>query len=210
MRGNWQATQRRLSDLIPGSTFADGELTRLPIPREQEPTLNHKTRLGIPSLEAFAIVSRNPLTNSDPAHGHADFLVVLPRKASALHDATRVLYETFVELDMPPMHNPFNIPVAFYSRSFMIGIIVPTWRDAERNAQARALISTLMDRFAERGWAVYRCAPAFQDELIAKFSFNNNSLLRFQEKLKDGIDPNGIISPGRYGLWPANLRNNRA
>jgi 4-cresol dehydrogenase (hydroxylating) len=67
-----------------------------------------------------------------------------------------------------------------------------------------------MDRCAERGWASYRTSPAFQDRLAGKYSFNNNALLRFQEKLKDSIDPNGIIAPGRYGVWPAKLRGNRA
>jgi (+)-pinoresinol hydroxylase len=45
---------------------------------------------------------------------------------------------------------------------------------------------------------------------MSKYSFNNNALLRFHQKIKDGIDPNGIISPGRYGIWPANMRGRRA
>jgi 4-cresol dehydrogenase (hydroxylating) len=40
-------------------------------------------------------------------------------------------------------------------------------------------------------------------------SFNNNILLRFHETLKDAVDPNGIISPGRYGIWPKNLRQEK-
>jgi len=43
---------------------------------------------------------------------------------------------------------------------------------------------------------------------IRKYSFNNNALLRFHQKIKGG--PNGIISPGRYGIWPAKMRGNRA
>ena len=41
------------------------------------------------------------------------------------------------------------------------------------------------------------------------YSFNNNILLRFHETLKDAVDPNGIISPGRYGIWPKNLRQEK-
>ena len=33
------------------------------------------------------------------------------------------------------------------------------------------------------------------------------ALRRFNETLKDAIDPNGIIAPGRGGIWPANMRN---
>jgi len=35
---------------------------------------------------------------------------------------------------------------------------------------------------------------------------NNHALLRFHETVKDAIDPNGILSPGRYGIWPRHLR----
>jgi 4-cresol dehydrogenase (hydroxylating) len=34
----------------------------------------------------------------------------------------------------------------------------------------------------------------------------NNALLRFHEPLKDAVDPNGIISPDRSGIWPKHLR----
>jgi 4-cresol dehydrogenase (hydroxylating) len=40
----------------------------------------------------------------------------------------------------------------------------------------------------------------------AQYSFNNNVLMRFREALKDAADPNGILAPGRYGLWPKSLR----
>jgi 4-cresol dehydrogenase (hydroxylating) len=38
------------------------------------------------------------------------------------------------------------------------------------------------------------------------YSYNNNSLLRLNEVIKDAIDPNGTLSPGRYGIWPRHLR----
>ena len=28
--------------------------------------------------------------------------------------------------------------------------------------------------------------------------------------IKDALDPNGIISAGRYGVWPKHLRKDRA
>jgi hypothetical protein len=35
----------------------------------------------------------------------------------------------------------------------------------------------------------YSTPPAFQDDVIATYSFNNHSLLRFHETIKDAIDP---------------------
>jgi 4-cresol dehydrogenase (hydroxylating) len=31
-------------------------------------------------------------------------------------------------------------------------------------------------------------------------------LLHLCETIKDAVDPNGILSPGRYGVWPKHLR----
>jgi 4-cresol dehydrogenase (hydroxylating) len=55
----------------------------------------------------------------------------------------------------------------------------------------------------------YRCTPAFQDLVTSKFAFNDHILMRTHEVLKEAMDPNGIISPGRYGLWPKQYRNRR-
>ncbi len=37
------------------------------------------------------------------------------------------------------------------------------------------------------------------------YSFNNHALLHFHETVKDAIDPNGILSAGRYGIWPKHV-----
>ena len=122
----------------------------------------------------------------------------------------RVFAETYTELGFPPLQNPFTIPVNYYSRCYIMGTVVPTWRDAERNARSRALYERLVERCGENGWGCYRTTPAFQDLVVDQYAYNDKALLKFQEKLKDGIDPNGIMSPGRYGIWPARMRNTRA
>jgi 4-cresol dehydrogenase (hydroxylating) len=45
-----------------------------------------------------------------------------------------------------------------------------------------------------------------QDEVANQYSFNHHALRRFNETLKDAIDPNGILLPGRGGIWPRALR----
>ena len=192
--------------------FQDGIFIPLPVPPEVEENLAQpiKTALGIPSLEIFFLTTRNPLTDSDPWDGHADFFAFVPRKASAVHAASRVFWETYREFGLPAIHNPFFTPLNYYSRSYIVATIVPTWRDPAKNARSRELFGRIVDRCAEHGWGSYRTSPAFQERVVSKYSFNHNALLKFQEKLKDGIDPNGILSPGRYGIWPANTRRSRA
>ena len=135
---------------------------------------------------------------------------MIPRKASAIWDAARVMAETYKEVGFPPRHHPFTTPNNYYSRCLIMTTLVPTYRDPAKNARSRELFARIVDRCAEHGWGSYRTSPAFQDRVISKYSYNNNALLRFKEKLKDSIDPNGIIAPGRYGIWPAKMRKNRA
>ncbi len=210
VRASWAAAKRRFAARIPGATFQDGELSRLPLARDAIERFPLKPNVGIPALEIFAMVARNPLTDSDPSDGHADFFTFVPRKAAAVSEAARVMAETYAEMGLPPLHNPFTTPINYYSRSFIVATVVPTWRDPAKNARSRALFSRIIDRVGEHKWGTYRTSPAFQEQAVSKFSFNNNSLLRFQEKLKDSIDPNGIIAPGRYGIWPASMRKGRA
>jgi (+)-pinoresinol hydroxylase len=212
VRANWAAAKRRFAKAIPGAAFQDGIFIPLPVPPEAEQHLEQpiKTALGIPSLEIFFITTRNPMTDSDPWEGHADFFAMVPRTAKAVHEASRVFWEVYREFGIPTFHNPFFTPINYYSRSYVVATLVPTWRDPAKNARSRELFGRLVDRCGEHGWGSYRTSPAFQERVVSKYSFNNSALLRFQEKLKDGIDPNGILSPGRYGIWPANIRRSRA
>lgn len=45
------------------------------------------------------------------------------------------------------------------------------------------------------------------DQIASVYNWNGNTLLKFNENLKDALDPNGIIAPGKSGIWPKRLRN---
>ena len=45
---------------------------------------------------------------------------------------------------------------------------------------------------------------------MGTYNWNNGALLKFNEVLKDAIDPNGILMPGKSGVWPQQYREERA
>ena len=84
-------------------------------------------------------------------------------------------------------------------------------REATPASKARdaEILRMLIAKSSEHGWAEYRAAPYFQDAVAHEYSFNDHVLRRFNETLKDAVDPNGILAPGRGGIWPARYRDMR-
>ncbi len=52
------------------------------------------------------------------------------------------------------------------------------------------------------------CRPHLEcmDLAADHYSWGNHAYRRFVEKLKEAMDPKGILSPGRHGIWPAVYR----
>ena len=84
--------------------------------------------------------------------------------------------------------------------------------DTKDEAQVRRSYDTaslLVQEAANEGYGEYRAHLNFMDLASEQYSFGDHSYRRFCETIKDAVDPNGIISPGRHGIWPAGLRPGR-
>lgn len=56
------------------------------------------------------------------------------------------------------------------------------------------------------GYGEYRAHVDIMELASDQFSFNDYSFRRFAERIKDAVDPNGVLSPGRHGIWPRGER----
>jgi hypothetical protein len=52
----------------------------------------------------------------------------------------------------------------------------------------------------------YRTHLLFADQVAGTYNWGNDALRRFNETIKDALDPNGILAPGRNGIWPREYR----
>ena len=172
---------------------------------EDIPSLEHpaeRIQGGVPSLDW------NNMTAwyGGEEGGHIGFSPVAPlvgRDASALRDLLRSKVEG-AGLDYIAGLLPVN------ARSFVhITMVI---FDTANEAQARSayeVSSELVRDAAALGYGEYRAHLGFMDLAAAQYSWGDHAYLRFCETIKDAVDPAGILSPGKQGIWPASMRNGK-
>jgi len=201
----WHAAQRHFAR-IEGARFDIVDRVELPIDSSSI-TEYHEPEFGVPSLRAFSIGARSAF-NPTPSEGHMWFSPIIPRSAEAIIEANRVFGEAARELQMP-LFQTFTLPACFYERTFVFILATPVTADPATNRRYREGFKKLIEIGGEHGWGEYRTAPVFQQTVMDVYSFNDRALMQFHETLKDAIDPNGILAPGRYAIWPKHLREQR-
>ena len=204
---NWAHAKDMILSAIPGAKAIDGDAFALPATPAQ---LENKTQpyrsgirrhgaLGVPSLGIWKIVRDD---------GHLGFFPVLPRSAEAVFEMQRVMCDALREFDkMPSFFNATTAPLHWHSYAFQMVYAPGVKRgDPAHNDMVDRAMHKAVTVAAAHGWGDYRAAPIYQDAVSDTYSFNNHALRRFHESLKDAVDPDGIIAPGRGGIWPKRFR----
>ncbi len=78
--------------------------------------------------------------------------------------------------------------------------------DPQDRRRTLELCRELIAAAAARGWGAYRAHPAIMDQVAATYGFNDHALLRLSARIKDALDPAGVLAPGKQGIWPRGLR----
>lgn len=151
---------------------------------------------GVPDIRELA------WCNWVPNGSHVAFSPVSPirgRDAAALYDLCRRrhaeagidLFPTFI-VGLREMH--------------IIVELVFDRGDPARRAAALKCLRDMVDDAAKLGYGEYRTHLALMDQVAGTYNWNDGALMKFNEKLKDCLDPNGILAPGRCGIWPDRYR----
>lgn len=207
----WEAARDIATAAIKGATFSATPVLTDRV-KAAEDGLIYPQNVGIPNMDFFAFGTRSG--GMPPASGHMWFSPVIPQTGDGIMKANRVFDEavrTIPVLKSLPILNlrPFSLPAPFYERTFVFILGFPISDSPEQNKAIVSAFRELIDIGAANGWGEYRTPVIFQDQAMGVYSYNNNILLRFNEIIKDAVDPKGILAPGRYGIWPKHLREQK-
>jgi hypothetical protein len=113
--------------------------------------------------------------------------------------------ESCTILSVSPLLLTFNVAGPVFNK-----------KDPEQRRKVYKMLSLLIDDAAKAGYGEYRThlgsltpmllRVATMDQVMSTYNWNNGALLKFNELLKDAIDPNGILMAGKSGVWPKRYR----
>src|SRR5579862_2796028 len=198
----WECAKDKLS-AIPGAKFRDDAAYTFPLTAEQQAKVANLPEIGIPSLSVFSILRF-------AAQGHIGFSPIIPMSGEAVFEMLKVFGQAYTELGVAPKDQVFAFPTSYFSRCFVLLFIFLLQKNIEENRKSRQVYKRLLEVAGEHGWGEYRTHVAFMSDVMNVYSFNKHALLRFHETVKDAIDPNGILAPGKSGIWPKHLRTTSA
>jgi len=195
----WEFAQEKFSS-IPGVKFSETASYTFPISPEQQAKVSSLPEIGIPSMSVFGLLRPN-------TQGHIGFSPIIPMTGEAVFEVLKVFGQAYADLGIPPREQTFAFPTTYFARCFVLLFIFMIESDVEKNKRTREIYRHLLKVGVEHGWGEYRTHIAFMGDVANSYSYNNHSLLRLHETLKDALDPNGILAPGKSGIWPKRLRN---
>jgi len=134
--------------------------------------------------------------------GHLDFSPVVPLQGSHVRRLMRMLRPEFERAGLD-----FWLGCVLTPRSCLC--VCPILFDTTNEQQVRAafdLYGQLVKLTGEAGYGLYRGHVAFMDDIAAQYAFNGHAMRRLYGTLKDALDPDGILSPGKQGIWPRSAR----
>lgn len=154
-----------------------------------------KIQAGVPTLKAIEMT---------PDHvAHVGFSPVVPMDGAEMR---RVINELRSRITAAGVNFSGGILITAERSAVVVCGMQYDRTSPESVRNAFALAKSLVADLGALGYGEYRAHLDFMDLAQDQYSWNGHAYRRFIEKIKDAVDPNGILSPGRHGIWPATMR----
>lgn len=166
------------------------------LPPDEYFWVRDRVAAGVPDIQELNWV------NWVPNGSHIAFSPVSPirgKDAMALYELALKRHDEFA-IDLFPAF------IVGLREMHLIVEIVFDRGDPERRSAALKCLRAMVDDAAKLGYGEYRTHLALMDQVAGTYSWGDGALMKFNEKMKDCLDPKGILAPGRCGIWPKRYR----
>jgi 4-cresol dehydrogenase (hydroxylating) len=191
-----EAFERIPGASVVGTKYAGDDVHTIENPAE-------RVQAGVPNLE----IAQMAKWYGGERGGHIGFSPATPLVAEDAVRLRDLLRGTLAEYGLD--YSAALIPVG--PRSYINVVLVVF--DTEDEAQTRSAFDacrSLVSKAAALGYGEYRAHIDFMDLCAEQYSFNGHAYRRLAETVKDALDPNGILMPGKQGIWPRAMREARS
>ena len=134
--------------------------------------------------------------------GHIGFSPIIPQNGTKALEQFQRTYARYKEYGMDYQgsfafgeRHLVNVNAMLFNKddAAMMGRIDPFFRQLVADAKAV-------------GYGEYRTHLDYMDLVAQSYDWNGGALLKLNETVKDALDPNGILAPGKSGIWPKGAR----
>ncbi|KAK4155414.1 FAD binding domain-containing protein [Chaetomidium leptoderma] len=164
---------------------------------------------GVPSMAPIVSIQYRGLDG-----GHISFSPIVPADGQAALDWYLEAKKICADFGFD-----FVAGLHLYQRhlAHLIMIYYDRTDQADKTA-ANELFVELVRKARRAGYGEYRAHIDHMDLVAGVYDFGANddgaggvpALMRLNQRIKDELDPNGILSPGKQGIWPRRFRGEGA
>jgi len=130
--------------------------------------------------------------------GHIGFSPIIPQDGSTALAQFQRTYARYKEYGFD-----YQGSFAFGERHLInVNAMILNKDSPEMMAKVDPFFRTLVADAKAQGYGEYRTHLDYMDLVADTYDWNGGALRKLNERVKDALDPNGILAPGKSGIWP--------
>jgi 4-cresol dehydrogenase (hydroxylating) len=137
--------------------------------------------------------------------GHIGFSPIIPQDGTKALEQFKRTHDRYQEYGVD-----YQGSFAFGERHLInVNAMIFNKDDPKFMAKVDPFFRALVSDAKAQGYGEYRTHLDYMDLVADSYDWNGGALRKLNEKVKDALDPNGILAPGKSGIWPSRLRKER-